>query len=60
MKKTEIDLDKLKDDWPSPFVARDKIEEFTKWMYKSRSMRTLDSADEGEAVNTSLVGSFFI
>lgn len=47
MKKTEIDFDKLKDDWPSPFVAREKIEEFTKGMYKSRSMSTFDSADEG-------------
>lgn len=45
--KTEIDFEKLKDDWPSPFVARDKIEEFTKGMYKSSSLNTFDSRGDG-------------
>ena len=42
-----IDLDKLAEDWPSPFVARCKIEEFTKGMYKQSSMNTLDARADG-------------
>lgn len=46
-KNTEIDFEKLKDDWPSPFVARDKIGEFTKGMYKSSSLSTFDASGDG-------------
>lgn len=46
-KNTEIDFEKLKDDWPSPFVARDKIEEFTQGMYKSSSLNTFDAVGKG-------------
>ena len=42
-----IDLDKLAEEWPSPFVARSKIEEFTKGAYKKSSMSVYDSAGCG-------------
>lgn len=42
-----IDFDKLADDWPSPFVARSEIENFTKGLYKPRSMNTFDGAGKG-------------
>ncbi len=42
-----LDLDKLAEEWPSSFVARSEIENFTKGMYKSGSLRTLDSAKLG-------------
>ncbi len=42
-----IDLDKLAEEWPSPFVARSKIHEFTKGYYKKSSMSVYDSAGCG-------------
>ncbi|MBQ3565179.1 MAG: hypothetical protein IJA14_03445 [Alphaproteobacteria bacterium] len=42
-----IDLDKLAEDWPSPFVARCKISEFTHGLYKQSSMNTLDARGDG-------------
>ena len=42
-----IDLDKLAEEWPSPFVARSKIEEFTKGLYKASTIRSFDSAGTG-------------
>ncbi|MBR1734641.1 MAG: hypothetical protein IJ730_04235 [Alphaproteobacteria bacterium] len=42
-----IDLDKLTEDWPSPFVARTEIEKFTKGMYKKSSMNVFDTMGKG-------------
>ena len=42
-----IDLDKLAEDWPSPFVARSEMENFTKGLYKPRSMNTFDGSGKG-------------
>ena len=42
-----IDLDKLAEDWPSPFVARSEMENFTKGLYKPRSMNTFDARGDG-------------
>ena len=42
-----IDLDKLAEEWKSPFVARSEMEKFSKGLYKSRSMNTLDAAGKG-------------
>ena len=46
MKKEKLDeyLKSIQEDWPSPFVARCKIHEFTKGSYKQNSMRVLDSS----------------
>lgn len=43
----KIDLEKLKNNRPSPFVARDKIEEFKKGIYKSSSLSTFDASGDG-------------
>jgi hypothetical protein len=40
-------LEKLKEKWPSPFVSRDRIEEFTGGLFKQSSMNTLDSMKQG-------------
>jgi hypothetical protein len=40
-------LDKLREKWPSPFVSRDRIEEFTEGMFKQTSMSTLDARGDG-------------
>ena len=42
-----IDLDKLAEEWPSPFVARSEIGNFTHGLYKPRSMNTFDGAKQG-------------
>ena len=42
-----IDLDKLAEEWPSPFVARSKISEFTQGYYKSSTMSVYDSSGCG-------------
>lgn len=47
MKKNEIDLYKLKDDWPDEFVARIHIEEFTKGMYSRSDFIKLDRQGKG-------------
>lgn len=36
-------LNKLAEDWPSPFVARSEIGNFTKGLYKSTSMNSYDA-----------------
>ncbi|GHU18132.1 hypothetical protein FACS189472_06010 [Alphaproteobacteria bacterium] len=40
-------LDELKEKWPSPFVSRDRIEEFTQGLFKQTSMSTLDARGDG-------------
>ncbi|MDR0677059.1 MAG: hypothetical protein LBF57_00015 [Holosporaceae bacterium] len=40
-------LDKLKEKWPSPFVSRDRIGEFTEGLFKQSSMNTLDARGTG-------------
>ncbi|MDR2067499.1 MAG: hypothetical protein LBP41_00735 [Holosporaceae bacterium] len=40
-------LDKLKDKWPSPFVSRDRISEFTDGILKQSSMNTMDARGDG-------------
>jgi hypothetical protein len=40
-------LDKLKDNWASPFVSRDRIGEFTDGFLKQSSMNTLDARGTG-------------
>ena len=42
-----IDLNKLAEDWPSPFVARSEMENFTKGLYKPSSMNTFDGSGKG-------------
>lgn len=41
------DLEKLDNDWPSPFVARTEIEKFTQGKYKPSSMKRFDTKNEG-------------
>lgn len=43
----QFDLEKLGSDWPSPFVARTKIEEFTKGAYKANTFAVYDSVGGG-------------
>ena len=45
----KIDLEKMDADWPSPFVARNKINEFTKGGNKKSTMATYDAAGQGVA-----------
>ncbi|MDR0581016.1 MAG: hypothetical protein LBG04_02800 [Holosporaceae bacterium] len=40
-------FDKLKEKWPSPFVSRDRIHEFTEGLFKRSSMNVLDARGEG-------------
>jgi hypothetical protein len=40
-------LDKLKEKWPSPFVSRDRIYEFTDGMFKRNSLNTMDARGDG-------------
>jgi hypothetical protein len=40
-------FDRLKDNWPSPFVSRDRIAEFTEGLFKQSSMNTLDARGTG-------------
>ena len=49
MKKENLELylKQIQEDWPSPFVARCKIGEFTKGMYKAVSMNTFDASNKG-------------
>ena len=51
MKKEKLDeyLKSIQEDWPSPFVARCKIHEFTKGMYKTISFRSFDARKRGIA-----------
>lgn len=51
MKKENLELylKQIQEDWPSPFVARCKIQEFTKGMYKTISFRSFDARKCGIA-----------
>jgi hypothetical protein len=40
-------FDKLKENWPSPFVSRDRISEFTGGLLKQTSMNTMDARGTG-------------
>ena len=42
-----MDFKKLAEDWKSPFVARSEMENFTKGLYKPRSMNTFDGNGSG-------------
>lgn len=42
-----MDFKKLMEDWKSPFVARSEMENFTKGLYKPRSMNTFDGQGRG-------------
>lgn len=41
------DLEKLDNEWPSPFVARTEMEKFTQGKYKPSSMKRFDTRNEG-------------
>ncbi|MBR1734751.1 MAG: hypothetical protein IJ730_04810 [Alphaproteobacteria bacterium] len=41
------DLEQLSDNWPSPFVSRNLIDQFTNGKYKPRTMNTYDGAGKG-------------
>lgn len=45
--KQKPDLSILAASWPSPYVAREKIEEFTGGLITSKTMANLDSLGEG-------------
>jgi hypothetical protein len=47
MKKTHPDLSKLKDKWPSPYVSRDKVGEFSGGILHPRSLANRDALGEG-------------
>jgi hypothetical protein len=47
MEQKRSALNKLKEKWPSPFVSRDRIEEFTEGLFKQTSMSTLDARGDG-------------
>jgi hypothetical protein len=40
-------FERLKEKWPSPFVSRDRIGEFTEGMFKQRSLNTMDARGDG-------------
>ncbi len=42
-----MDLEKLNNDWRSPFVARNEIEKFTQGRYKRSTLNTYDGAKKG-------------
>lgn len=42
-----VDLSKLADKWPSHYVARDKVSEFTGGMIKGRTLANLDARGLG-------------
>jgi hypothetical protein len=45
-----INLDELAEKWPSPFVSRNRFEEFSGGLFKSGSMATFDA--RGDGINT--------
>ncbi|MCR4555193.1 MAG: hypothetical protein K5766_00060 [Alphaproteobacteria bacterium] len=47
LKRNQPDLENLGNEWPSPFVARSEIGNFTKGLYKPRSMNTFDGRGTG-------------
>jgi hypothetical protein len=40
-------FENLKEKWPSPFVSRDRIEEFTDGLFKQHSLNVLDARGDG-------------
>jgi hypothetical protein len=42
-----INLDELAEKWPSPFVSRNRFEEFSGGLFKAGSMNTLDARGDG-------------
>lgn len=49
-----LDLEKIAEEWPSPFVARSEMKKFTKGLYKARSMNTFDGANKGIKIRIQL------
>ncbi|MDR2781232.1 MAG: hypothetical protein LBB21_02110 [Holosporaceae bacterium] len=47
---SSINLDELAEKWPSPFVSRNRFEEFSGGLFKARSMNTFDA--RGDGINT--------
>jgi hypothetical protein len=45
-----INLDELAEKWPSPFVARERFEEFSGGLFKGSSLNRLDAI--GKGINT--------
>ena len=45
--RSKPDLSAMADAWPSPFVARDRLEIFSGGILTSRTMANLDSRGEG-------------
>lgn len=43
------DLSKLRDSWPSSYVSRDKVSEFSGGMINARNLANLDSVGKGPA-----------
>jgi hypothetical protein len=43
-------LDELAEKWPSPFVARERFEEFSSGLFKGSSLNRLDAV--GKGINT--------
>lgn len=43
----ELYLKQIQEDWPSPFIARCKIQEFTKGMYKMTTLNNYDAKGKG-------------
>lgn len=56
MKKENLELylKQIQEDWPSPFVARCKIQEFTKGMYKIGTFNSYDAKGKGIATKYKL------
>ncbi|MDR2794966.1 MAG: hypothetical protein LBB12_04265 [Holosporaceae bacterium] len=42
-----INLDELAEKWPSPFVARNRFEEFSGGLFKGTSMNRIDARGDG-------------
>ncbi len=47
MVKTNPDLSKLRDKWPSSYVSRDKVGEFSGGILHPRTLANLDSLGQG-------------
>jgi hypothetical protein len=42
-----INLDELAEKWPSPFVSRNRFEEFSGGLFRNSTMNTLDARGDG-------------
>jgi len=47
MNKIHPDLSKLKESWPSPYVSRDKVSEFSGGILNPRTLANLDALGIG-------------